>query len=81
MEKVDLIELVQKHWPSAATDDQVEDVLFNVTSFPFGSMEYITNQLIEYHAKSGGDIDLAMAIVSKEMDETWEKYKLENNTL
>lgn len=63
-------DLVRKHWPGI-NDDEADLVLWNATCFPFGTVDQVTSNIIEMHARSGGDpreaVNLAVADITREL--------------
>lgn len=60
-------EWARQIWPGLS-DDEAGVILWNCTCFPLGPIELIESQFRESHAKSGGDVSLALQISSDELD-------------
>lgn len=66
-----------------ASDDDIEDLLWSATSFPFGTPQQVLSQLRLSYTTSGGDIqraiDDAHAEIESAMAEYREMYPVDSN--
>ena len=69
------VELVQRHWPDISSED-ANEVLWNATCFPMGSVEQIEEQVKEAYRKGRGNVGQAIAIVEDEMFEEFKRHKV-----
>jgi hypothetical protein len=68
------IDLVKKHWPEVS-DEVADMILWEMTAFPFASVEHTEKQIIEIRELSGGDIQKACDICMKKTDEAMEEHR------
>ena len=59
------LDAVHKYWPGLSDEDQ-HAILWSGTAYPFATPEYTAEQLRELAEKSGGNLDMALAIADEE---------------
>jgi hypothetical protein len=69
------IELVQQHWPGISQED-ANEVLWNATCFPMGSVADVEQQIKEAYIKGQGNVGQAIAVVEDEMFEEFKRHKV-----
>lgn len=69
------VELVKQHWPGIS-DTDANEVLWNATCFPMGTVEMVEEQIKEAYIKGSGNVGQAIAILEDEMFEEFKRYKV-----
>lgn len=65
---------VREMWPGAS-DNELDDVLWSATSFPFGTTQEVLSQLKLSHALSGGDVEKAIDNAHREIEDAMDEYR------
>ena len=58
-----------------ASDDDIEDLLWIATSFPFGTAQQVLSQLSLSYTTSGGDIQRAIDDAHAEIEAAMDEYR------
>ena len=61
------LDACKKYWPGLNVEDRTA-LLIGATSFPFASGEETVAQLKDMAERSGGDLDVALAIADEELE-------------
>ena len=58
-----------------ASDDDIDDLLWSATCFPFGTTQQVLSQLSLSYATSGGDIQCAISDAHAEIEAAMDEYR------
>lgn len=74
-------DLVKSCTSQDLTDEQVEELLWNCTPFPAGSIEQISEMLRTYWLKSGGDYAKCMELADQDFTEaaSWQTKEVDDD--
>jgi len=61
------VDAVRKHWPHLS-DEEMHDLLWNATAFPFASGEHTAIQVEEMAVRSGGYLGVALALADEDIE-------------
>lgn len=74
MSELTFAEKVRKAWPGAS-DDELEDLLWSATSFPFGTEAQIMAQLNLSYTTTNGNIGQAIDDAHHEIETAMQEYR------
>lgn len=78
MSDTTFIEKARAAYPDTS-DDELEHLVWNVTSFPFGTTQQVLLQLSLSYATSGGDIQHAITDAHDEIETAMEEYRMSHS--
>lgn len=74
MSEETLADKVRAMWPGCS-DEELDDVLWSTTTFPFGNETQVLAQLRLSYETSGGNIEKAISDAHAEIEEAMREYR------